>query len=569
MKLLKITLSAVVLLGALVSCNDDFLDREIETNYKEDQVFVNYERMSQAGYGVYAFLFNRFGFHRIDNAMLASASDEADHADVNSDIQKFNMGSWNATSNPEDCWAYFYQGIGRANLFLQNSTDYKKIVFRDTIDANNRNTYYANVRDIEWLRAEVRFLRAFYYFELIKRYGGVPLIAEPSTDAAELSAMPRKSFNDCVDFIASECDSVLPKLKDSWVGVEGEKWRGRVTKGAALALKSRLLLYAASPLHNPTNDVEKWKKAAQAAHAVIATNKYSLHSSYSGLFRLGNGADGNAEVIFAQNGWSRNDFEKLNYPVGYDQGGQGSTSPSQNLVDAYEMKNTGVPIGEPGSGYDPANPYAGRDPRLAMSILLNNTSFKGRPVEAWVGGLDGLGKPKATTTGYYIRKFVDPNLDLAQNMGSVHSWILFRYAEVLLNFAEAMNEAYGPETSAGYSLTAKKAIDLIRGRAGVQMPPLPPGLSKDEMRQRIRNERRVELAFEEHRFFDVRRWKIAGQTENMPVMAMKITKNSDDTFSYKVVKAEDRLFSPKMYLYPIPEVEVLKSKGALTQNPGW
>src|SRR5690606_4576250 len=149
-------------------------------------------------------------------------------------------------------------------------------------------------------------------------------------------------------------------------------------------------------LHNPSNNIEKWETAAKAAHDVIATNQYALHNNYGGLFRLGNGAEANSEVILTQQGWQRNDIEKLNFPIGYDQGGQGSTSPSQNLVDAYEMKTTGSPIDEPGSGYDPANPYKDRDPRLGMSILTNNTTFKGRPVEAWVGGLDGLGKPKAT-----------------------------------------------------------------------------------------------------------------------------------------------------------------------------
>ena len=193
----------------------------------------------------------------------------------------------------------------------------------------------------------------------------------------------------------------------------------------------------------------------------------------------------------------------------------------------------------------------------------------GRPLECWVGGVDGLGKPKATTTGYYLRKFVDENLDLTKNQSSVHIWILFRYAEVLLNFAEAMNEAYGPETSHGYSLTAKRAIDMVRQRSGVEMPILAPGLSQEEMRERIRNERRVELAFEEHRFFDVRRWKIAEQTENKPVMAMRITKTGTGEFNYVAVKAEDRSFDKKMYLYPIPETEVLKSGGTLKQNEGW
>lgn len=562
-------LSGLLFVAAMLSGCDDFLEREIVTNYEEDEVFVNYDRMSQAGYGVYAFLFNRFGYHRVSNAMLASACDEADHADVNSEVQKFNLGIWNAASNPEDAWGYFYQGIRRANLFLEQSEDYKNIVFRDTVDVTNKSNYQYQVRDIAWLRAEIRFLRAFYHFELLKRYGGIPIMEHSEDDYKTLKSIGRSSFEESVAFIESECDGVVPELKDTWVGFDSDRWRGRATKGAAMALKSRLLLYAASPLHNPGNDKAKWAKAAKAAHDVIATNRYSLHSDYKALFRLGNGSDGNPEVIFAQNGWSRNDFERYNYPIGYDQGGQGSTCPTQNLVDAYEMKATGMAIGEAGSGYDPNNPYAGRDPRLAMSILTNATAFKGRPVEAWVGGLDGLGRTRATTTGYYLRKFVDENLNLTQNTSSIHTWILFRHAEILLNYAEAMNEAFGPEVRNGYSLSAKAAVDMVRNRTGVAMPILPPGLSADEMRQRIRNERRVEFAFEEHRFFDVRRWKIAEQTENMPVLAMKITKDGSGMFNYVVVKAEDRFFDERMYLYPIPEAEVLKSEGAIIQNEGW
>ena len=556
------------MIATLAGCSK-FLDREIESNYKEEDVFVNYDRIQQAGFGVYAFLYNRFGFSRIQNAMLASASDEADHAEPTADIHKFNTGTWNAVSNPEDCWAHFYQGIRRANLFLEKSVDYKQIIYRDTTDPANKATYEANVQDIAWLRAEVRVLRALYYFELIKRYGGVPIVDRTSYTDEELTQKPRSTFDSCVNYIVRECDEAFPELKDTWVGFSSEKWRGRITKGVALALKARTLLYAASPLHNPSNDLSKWAAAAEAAHKVIELGRYALHNNYQGLFRLGNGADGNPEVIFAIQAGASNTFERLNYPVGYTQGGQGSTSPSQNLVDAYEMKTTGMMINEPGSGYDPANPYANRDPRLGYSILTNNVTFKGRPVEPWVGGLDGLGKLRATTTGYYLRKFVDESLNLEQNTSSVHVWILFRYAEVLLNYAEAMNEAYGPEVTQGYCMTAKMAVDLVRQRPGVAMPVLPPGLSQEEMRERIRNERRVELAFEEHRFFDVRRWKIASITENMPIMAMRIEKKSDGTFDYKVVKAEDRIFYNKMYLYPIPEVEVLKSKGALQQNPEW
>lgn len=561
-------LGLITTLITFASCKD-YLEREIPTNVKDDQVFVNYDRMAQAGYGVYSFLFNTIGYNRINNAMLASACDEADHADNISNIQRFNTGTWNATFNPEDVWGLLYQGIRRANLFLEESADYKNIIYRDTTNVTNKDLYNYRVRDLEWLRAENRFLRAYYYFELIKRYGGVPVILKSTADIDELKSYKRKTYDECVQFISDEIDVVLPLLKDTWVGFDGDKWRGRVTRSAAMALKARLLLYAASPLNNPANDLAKWRNAARASHDIIALNKYALHTDYRGLFRLGNGADGNTEVIFAQQGYNRNDYERYNYPVGYDQGGLGSTSPSQNLVDAYEMKTTGLAIGENGSGYDPANPYNNRDPRLGLSILVNNVSFKGRPVEAWVGGLDGLGKYKATTTGYYIRKYVDENLNLAQGATSLHTWVIFRYAEVLLNYAEAMNEAYGPDVTAGYSMSAKKAVDLVRARTGIAMPPLPPGLSADEMRLRIRNERRVELAFEEHRFFDVRRWKIAGQTENKPIMAMKIGKNTNGSFSYTVIKAEDRVFMERMYVYPIPETEILKSEGNLAQNPGW
>ena len=564
MKILKY--SIFLLSFYLLAGCSDFLDTAIETKYQEEDVFVNYSRMSQAGYGVYATLFH-FGFNRLNSAMFASASDEADHADVNSTVQHFNTGTWTSSLNPDDSWSTFYTAIRRANLFLEESTDYKTILFRDTTIAANAENYRYQVRDIEWLRAESRFLRALYHFELAKRYGDIPIMKQVIDDEETLRGITRDDFDDCIDFIVMECNEIIPLLRETWVDFDGNKWRGRATKAAAQALKAEALLYAASPLHNPSNDLQRWTKAAQAAHDIIASGKFSLYNNYRGLFNLGNGSDGNPEVLFAVQRWNENNFERYNFPIGYDQGGQGATSPSQNLVDAYEMQSTGKSINQPGSGYDPKKPYEGRDPRLTMSIIVNNSTFKGRPVESWIGGLDGTDKLRASTTGYYLKKYLNENLNLTQNQSSVHSWIIFRYAEVLLNFAEAMNEAYGPEEKRGMSMSAKSAVDAVRQRAGVNMPILPPGLTKAEMRERIRNERRVELAFEEHRFFDVRRWKIAEQTENLPLMGMQITKREDDTFDYLVVKKEDRIFKPHMYLYPIPEAETLK--GSITQNPGW
>ncbi|HEX7016742.1 MAG TPA: RagB/SusD family nutrient uptake outer membrane protein, partial [Cyclobacteriaceae bacterium] len=248
-----------------------------------------------------------------------------------------------------------------------------------------------------------------------------------------------------------------------------------------------------------------------------------------------------------------------NYPIGYDLGMSGTT-PSQNLVDAYEMAD--------GSKFDwnnPAHaaaPYENRDPRLARTVLTNNTFFKDRPVEAWTGGRDGKGTPLATRTGYYLRKYVDENLNLLQGNTSVHSWILFRLAEIYLNYAEALNE-YDPGNP-----DIKTYVDLVRARPGVEMPPLPDGLSQAEMRDRIRNERRVELAFEGHRFWDVRRWMVASETLGSTLAGVDITKTGTDQFTYTPVNVENRVVDPRMYLYPIPQSELLLA-GGWAQNPLW
>lgn len=295
--------------------------------------------------------------------------------------------------------------------------------------------------------------------------------------------------------------------------------------------------------------------AADAAKAVIDLNEYGLESSYNNLYNT----ISNTETILASREGSYNYFERISYPVGYDLGESGTT-PSQNLVDAYEMTD--------GSEFDwnnPAHaksPYENRDPRLSLCILTNNTMFKDRPVECWTGGRDGKGTDRASRTGYYIKKYVNPDLDLLQGYTSVHTWVLFRLAEIYLNYAEALNE-YDPGNS-----DIKFYVDEVRARNGINMPPLPNGLSQSEMRERIRHERRIELAFEDHRFWDVRRWMQAAEYFGAPLKGVEITKISDDEFDYKRIDVEDRAWAPRMYLYPIPEVEILNMKTWM-QNPLW
>lgn len=558
MKKIMIGLVGVLLLTA---CEKNFLDRRLDTNYTIDQVFNSAGTMRDFGLGIYAYL--PAGFDRIDGALLASASDEAVHAWPGSAVHRLVNGSWSAFNNPDDQWAANYAGIRKATLFLDRSADYRQIVYRDTITESGKNAYVNDVNDIGWLRAEAVVLRAYFYFELIKRYGGVPIIREV-LDAESAPMLPRNSYEECVNFIVAQVDEALPALRDSWRGFQSDRFLGRITQGAAMALKARVLLYAASPLNNPAGDGAKWLAAAEAAHEVIALNRYTLADNYRDLFR----AVDNGEFILERRYEASNDLERSSYPVGFE-GARGGTNPSQNLVDAYETRN-GLPIDED-ADYDPQQPYENRDPRLQMSIIVNNSSYKGRTIELWAGGLDGPGKPRASETGYYLKKFVDEGLDLLQNRTSIHNWIYFRYAEILLNYAEAMNEAYGPDAvPAGFTLSAREALNTVRQRVGVEMP-LVTDADQVAFRNRVRNERRVELAFEEHRFWDVRRWQIAEQALGQPIHRVAVTRAGDGTFTYTYPgqAVQSRVFENKMYRYPIPRAEVEKSNGVLTQNEGW
>ncbi|MGX5689726.1 RagB/SusD family nutrient uptake outer membrane protein [Arcticibacter tournemirensis] len=555
MKRIIILINAAIIF-LTIGCEKGFLDRKLDTNYSKEEVFLSYGTMRDFGLGIYTFLPQ--GFNRIDNAMFASASDEAVHSGTGTFILGLTNGSWGPFSNPDDVWDNMYRGIRKANLFLENSGEYRTVLYRDTVTESGKANYKSQTDDIKWLRAEARFLRAFFYFELIKRYGGVPLIKE--TLDAENTRLPRNTFEECVNFIVTELDATNTSLRDTWSDFNSGNQIGRATRGAALALKARVLLYAASDLNNPGNIRTKWIEAAQAAHSVIALNRYSLASNYRDLFRQMQ----SAEFIFERRYSASNGLEKTTYPVGYE-AASGGVNPSQNLVDAYETSN-GLPIKSDPS-YNPQKPYDNRDPRLLMSVIVNNSDYKDRKVEIWEGGKDGTGKPRATRTGYYMKKFADESLDLLQNKTSSHAWIYFRYAEILLNYAEAMNEAYGPDDAAGFTLTARQALNMVRKRTGVNMPNVTD-VSVSAFRERVRNERRVELVFEEHRAWDVRRWKIAEQELGSPINGVKIVKTGD-LFSYQYVQVENRVFTEKMYLYPIQRTEIDKTSGVIKQNPGW
>lgn len=560
-KTIRMALAGLAVLS-MSACEGLLPDNKVDLDLTDKNASQAYTNLKSQGMMLYDYL--PTGYNRIDGAMLAAATDEADHAPIGSDIEKFQLGTWNAVTNPDNNWSDCYRAIRLSALFLQNSENYETIILRDTSTASKLNTYKTQCADLKALRAEARILNAYMYFELLKRFGGVPLI-DKLYSLESHPDMERSTYDQVVTHIVGEIDDVLDndELEDDWYAYD-QKQYGRFTQGAALALKSRILLYRASPQNNPSGDTERWKEAAQAAHDLIELSKYTLEGNYGNLFS-GTTSHQSKEVILAYMTGANNTPETDNYPISTN-GGKTGTCPSANLVDSYENAD-GTPFDwnslTPGD-----DPYAGRDPRLQYSIVVNDSQWNGRTMQCYDGGADGSGVMQATTTGYYLKKFLTDGLDLEKNQTSVHSWILFRYAEILLNYAEAMNEAYGPDTDPfGDGKTARWAVNEVRGRVG--MPPVTAS-DETEMRNRIKHERRIELAFEDHRFWDVRRWGKADAESalGVPVKGVSITK-TETGFTYATKIVGTRTFQEKMMLYPIPQSEILRSAGKIKQNPGW
>lgn len=542
----------------LCSCND-FLDREEDSFIDKTATFDSYNRTKQ--YLTYAYSLLPEGLNRFSGgALLGAATDDACFAIESSNIQQFNNGSWNALSNPDNVWDRYFAGIAKCCTLLENSNHVNLDISR--LDPAKRVEYENNLKDIRMWRAEAHFLRAYFNFELLKRYGPIPIIKSTLDINKDYSDTPRPTMKEVVEFIANDCDMAADSL-------ELTPWRnmndafGRATKGAALALKSRLLLYAASPLYvdfgdideaNKPSDATLWKAAADAAKAVIDLNQYALAPAYDDLFK---NDFQNKEYIFVRRYPSNSDFEKSNFPVSY--GGKGGTNPSQNLIDDYEMLDgTAFDWSDPVKA---AHPFENRDERLLATVLMNGVLFKGKRIATYPGGADAMPNPNATKTGYYLRKFLNENVNIQTGGGSDgHVVPLFRLAEIYLNYAEALNE-YDPTNP-------DIAVYLNKIRERVSLPDVPSGLTQEQMRTLIHHERRVELAFEEHRFWDVRRWKVASSTLGAPVKGVKITQDDAGNFTYSPVQVEQRVFQPKMYWYPIPQSEVLKLHH-WEQNKGW
>lgn len=557
-KSIAISSCLFAVLLSTASCNSDLLD------------VVPTDRVSDSSILTDSTLFESYVINRYMGVRLIDKEAEGTPPGFG---RGFEYAMWSSVTdesmynNDDNTWL-----IQRGQLAPENTGIAGTIWGRSYRSIREINYALANVQKVNMsagmktrLAAELRFLRAFRYHDLIRNYGDVVLMGdkvyELGEDFTNSAIYTRSSVKDAMTYVMAELDAAskdLPATNNS------SNWKlGRATKGAALALKSRLALYAASPLYNAGN----WQTAANAAKEVMNLGMYSLYTGgYDKLFLT---PENNPEIIFERlytRGARHVCLEISNAPNGF--GGWGGNVPLQNFVDAYQMNN-GKSIDDASSGYNPQDPYKNRDPRFYMTVLTNNSSYRGNTVQSFVpGGKDSKDGPSnwnTSKTGYYLKKYMNDALpiDNPWDIAGTQPWIYFRYAEILLNYAEAQNEAAGPDQS------VYDAVNAIRRRTGVGMPALPTGLSQAQMRDAIRKERQIELAFEEHRYYDVRRWKIANVTENVPAYGIEVTKNGT-SFTYTRKEAlSGRRFEDKHYFLPIPRAEILASGGKLTQNPGY
>lgn len=547
---------------SLAGCVD--LDYNEATVTGEDWVYENpTDGVKRMISDVYAQMFNEFDIN-YGGAIKASATDEADFANSLSDIHKFYNGGWSAANPFPDTWQRAYRAITEVHIYLE------KIDKVDLSDYEYDSNYPNMVLQFGLYPYELRFLRAYYYFELARTYGDVPLVLKSLTNE-EANNVTRTPVQDVFKFIVKECDEIAEYLPISYRNEPGAEI-GRATRGAAMALKARTLLYAASPLFNKDNNQELWHEAAVACKELLdRAGEWGITlSSYSSLW--GHNANTNSELILGVNRGESNSFEMNNYPVGVENGSSGNC-PTQSLVDVYEYKDNGETFGQrhPGDiNVTKENPYEGLDPRFAMTIVKNGdqwptNSAQKITIETYEGGFNGAPKYNATTTGYYLRKYVDGNCVTTYNNPSTqrHTWIVFRLAEMYLDYAEAMYNYYGDADAKGdLGMSANEAINVLRNRSDIQMPEFTGSVG---FMERYRRERMVELAFEDHRFWDVRRWKIGNSAfASVQGADLKLV-NGDVMLSRKTIA---RGWDDKYYLFPIPQSEIQKNP-KLTQNPGW
>lgn len=648
----KIKFIVLFVCSVMLATSCDYLDIAPTEVSSEEEIFSDIKTAELALGRIYWSLYWDHGSLRRDGfkTELGACTDEMyDHWETPASRLLYNNGAWGASNNPLGEWKFMYNFVRRATVFIDNI---------DKVELKATQIAYYTER-VKQYKEEARFFRAYFFFDLFRQYGAIPLPKElVDISNVENTMLPRASVSEVIDYICSELDIAAGVLPDSYSTQE----LGRITKGACLALKARALLYVASPLYNGNKmyadqinsdgtplfpqdyNKELWKRAAEAAQAVIdwaaragivleQPNPSNPVDNYARLFY--DNTHSKEIILPGLLGTDMTIDQECTSNSG-DYGGYGKFSVLQEMVDAYETKDgylpfkmdadgcviydaNGKPEINPESGYTEtgfwsgelydgktmkpveniSNMYKDRDPRFYASISFQGTYWKSEFVNRplyyayWLNNSDdnfeGNKKlvGKSNETGYGIRKWMDPNINLKMSWRTSHHYPLFRLAEQYLNCAEAWNEYLDRPDDKVYS-----AINAVRNRVG--MPSLPiteEDKTQAGMRKRIRNERRVELFYENHRFYDVRRWMIAKKVDGSNVTGMNSLPVMDElekaaqasglnlsvpseskqvglSVFYKRSKLMKRVFEDKHYLFPIPQTEIDKNKN-LVQNHGW
>ena len=592
----KIVIYITALLMAVTS-SCDFLDKEVDLSITEDVVFSDFQQTRDFLANVYGGqsrvnLYDPFDGILNDGQFLGTGHE----AMTNNMISYWNVHRYhsiltNSYSSADhwfaqNTWTRVFRGVRAANVFMKNARE--TVVGNNVVEGDNNRLY-------DRYMAEARLLRAIFHFDAAKWYGPVPIIGDDASrtpivfelEDTEAMNMSRTPCADVLKWIADECDAVKDILPYRYSNI-AENF-GRVNGATAYALKSRALLYRASPLNNTNNNLSWWEEAAQAALDMIAKN--DSESNNFQLYRTAtNDVNRNYYECFITTPYYNNEYiltgmvgnnrtvEGATAPVGFtgSANATGRMNPTQNLVDSYETIN-GLPIDKDPT-YDPQNPYVNRDPRLQQSIFHHGMIW-GDPIQEEERALDmtyGRGADYqelhgGTYTGYYPKKYVN-NMSWKVPSNYLHAFPLFRYGEVFLNAAEAINEAYGPDEAYQY-------VNQIRERVG--MPPYS-GMTQAHLRERLRIERRVEFFFEEHWWFDERRWKMFEEQtidneKNLPyylqvynIYGVTIRPDLPQLYNYGPAQLHPyrSLLLPKNYYFPIPDTELKKAPN-LGQNSGW
>jgi hypothetical protein len=496
------------------------------------------------------------------------ASDDAVSNQNGGAFRRAATGEWSSSSDPFSCWSY-YTAIGYLNTFLDEIVDQTQwSPANPWINDNFRRR----------LKGEAHGLRAYYYSQLLRSHAGIgvlsgKLLGVPMVLSSDRTIYPRASFDECVNDILTDIQFAVDSLPDMYVAslnkdpqqkanedaVYGPNFKNRMCGRIAKMIKARVLLQAASPAFNPTDDASKWIAAADAAAEVIdAFGGVSALSSTRLNFYL---SVTNADHLWRKDPTNSLNWETNNFPPSLY--GNGNTNPSQNLIDAFP-DSTGYPIDNPSSGYIATNPYAKRDPRLAQYIIYNGTSFKSTTINTIDNTQDGIGKiiNRSTRSGYYMLKFMNPGVSLVSGaqINQQHTVNLMRYTEAYLIYAEAANRAWGPDGKGSHAYSARDVIAQLRSTAGITGgdPYLASLTTKTDFEMLVRNERRLELCFESSRFWDIRRWK--------DLATMKSEVKGTATGGATSFVIEERPFADYMIYGPIPVDEVRKG---LEQNQGW